>query len=248
MYMKREHRLEELQADIEYQMRCVLSKQAAQKTEEDLKQEEELLQRLVEIIEERNDIVEMMVRDENKEVEEYQKLISKVLPSKPELRPKPKQTVNTERGAAAADTTAGTNGRQPVSKKALKEELKMKEKLRLKDIKERKRLKKLEKSQQKDNKTDDRTATAGAADGHHPVVAADKVADKSMAKHLTLKSLKPLKRLGLKSLTGGSSDSGGKKSDKTTASASTLTPTNPTAKPQPLVTDNPVLTNGSPQT
>ncbi|CAG2122453.1 unnamed protein product, partial [Medioppia subpectinata] len=153
MYMKREHRLEELQADIEYQMRCVLSKQAAQKTEEDLKQEEELLQRLVEIIEERNDIVEMMVRDENKEVEEYQKLISKVLPSKPELRPKPKQTVNTEPGVA--DTTAGANGRQPVSKKALKEELKMKEKLRLKDIKERKRLKKLEKSQQKDNKTDD---------------------------------------------------------------------------------------------
>jgi len=80
MYMKREHKLEEIQADIEYQMRVVISKQSAQKTEEDQKKEEELLQRLVEIIEERNDIVENMIRDENKEVEEYQKLVSKVMP------------------------------------------------------------------------------------------------------------------------------------------------------------------------
>lgn len=38
----------------------------AQKTEEDLKKEDELLQRLVEIIEERNDIVENLIKDENR--------------------------------------------------------------------------------------------------------------------------------------------------------------------------------------
>ena len=39
---------------------------AAQKTDDDKKNEEELLKRLVEIIEERNDIVENMITDENK--------------------------------------------------------------------------------------------------------------------------------------------------------------------------------------
>jgi hypothetical protein len=39
---------------------------AAQKTKEDEEKEDELLKRLVEIIEERNDIVENMIRDENK--------------------------------------------------------------------------------------------------------------------------------------------------------------------------------------
>jgi hypothetical protein len=43
-----------------------MSRTAAQKTEEDLKKEEQLMERLLEIIEERNDIVENMIRDENK--------------------------------------------------------------------------------------------------------------------------------------------------------------------------------------
>ncbi|XP_054166329.1 MICAL-like protein 1 [Oppia nitens] len=197
MYMKREHKLEEIQADIEYQMRCVISKQSAQKTDEDLKREEELLQRLMEIIEERNDIVENMIKDENKEVEEYQKLVSKVLPSKPDLMPKPKPS------AYGSHSTTD----QSFSGKLSKEEhyVKLKNKLKLKDIKEKKRqkkLEKLEKSAQKSDKSDDK------------VEDMNKTTDKSSTKHMTLKStLKPLKKFSLKSLTGDKVD---KKTDKQT--------------------------------
>ncbi|CAG2182208.1 unnamed protein product [Oppiella nova] len=173
-----------------------------------------------------------MIRDENKEVEEYQKLISKVLPQKPELKPKPKQTV----GAGSE----GQEARQTVSKKALKEEIKLKEKLRLKDIKERKRLKKLEKQiQQKADKTDGK-----CGDG------LDEKVDKQ-SKHLSLKStLKPLKKLGLKSLSTDKSD---KKSDKVVKTSSNPSPPTPTPPPNAsdsvatgqTLAEDPVLANGA---
>ena len=43
-----------------------MSKQDAQKTEQDQETEKELLQRMIEIIDERNDIIENMIKDENK--------------------------------------------------------------------------------------------------------------------------------------------------------------------------------------
>lgn len=70
----------------------------AQKTDQDRQSEQQLLDQMMEIVEERNDIIENMTRDENRfvwfelspckltfvfrcrEVEEYHKLISKVIP------------------------------------------------------------------------------------------------------------------------------------------------------------------------
>lgn len=85
---KRDHKLEETQAEIEYQLRVIVSKQGkfriempfvsnftvlpylnvvdAQKDEVDKSQERELLSRLMEVIDERNDIIENMILEENK--------------------------------------------------------------------------------------------------------------------------------------------------------------------------------------
>lgn len=80
MYMKREHKLEETQVDIEFKLRKIMSKQDAQKDEKDKETETELLQHMMEIIDERNDIIENMIKDENKEIEEYLNIIGRVLP------------------------------------------------------------------------------------------------------------------------------------------------------------------------
>nr|XP_027203712.1 MICAL-like protein 1 [Dermatophagoides pteronyssinus] len=79
MYMKREHKLEEIQLELEYQLRIIMSKQDAQKTADDRDEEQRLLKKMMEIIDERNDIIENMIQDENKEIEEYQKIIGKVI-------------------------------------------------------------------------------------------------------------------------------------------------------------------------
>ncbi|KAH7639526.1 cell surface glycoprotein 1-like [Dermatophagoides farinae] len=78
MYMKRELKLEETQLELEYQLRVIMSKQDAQKTTDDCDEEQRLLKKMMEIIDERNDIIENMIQDENKEIEEYQNMIGKV--------------------------------------------------------------------------------------------------------------------------------------------------------------------------
>lgn len=89
-YLKREHKLEEAQVEVEFNLRQIMSKQDTLKTEEDKTTEKELLDKLVEIIDERNEIIEAMVRAENLEIEEYIRMIAKVIPEQAkEMRPKP---------------------------------------------------------------------------------------------------------------------------------------------------------------
>ncbi|XP_074100450.1 MICAL-like protein isoform X1 [Cotesia typhae] len=70
MLLKRQHRLEEEHADIEYQIRCLMCQPEATKTDFDKQREEALIQRLVEIVEKRSEIVECLEMDRKREVEE----------------------------------------------------------------------------------------------------------------------------------------------------------------------------------
>ncbi len=70
MYMKRDHRLEEEHADIEHQIRVLMAKVEAQKTEEDRLKEEKLIARLMEVVAHRNEIVDCLEMDRLREREE----------------------------------------------------------------------------------------------------------------------------------------------------------------------------------
>lgn len=70
MYLRREYRLEEEQADVEYEIRKLLSQPENNKTDHDKLREENLIQRLVEIVSQRNEIVDCLDRDRLREFEE----------------------------------------------------------------------------------------------------------------------------------------------------------------------------------
>ncbi|XP_022918551.2 MICAL-like protein 1 [Onthophagus taurus] len=70
MYLRRQHRLEEEHADVEYQLRCLMMEPEATKTDSDKAREEELIARIVEIVERRNEIVECLEIDRLRENDE----------------------------------------------------------------------------------------------------------------------------------------------------------------------------------
>ncbi|XP_011866643.1 PREDICTED: probable serine/threonine-protein kinase kinX isoform X2 [Vollenhovia emeryi] len=70
MLLRRQQRLEEEHAEVEYQIRCLMCQPEATKTDSDKQREEALIQRLVEIVERRNEIVECLEMDRRREVEE----------------------------------------------------------------------------------------------------------------------------------------------------------------------------------
>uniref|UniRef100_A0A6G1SLE1 MICAL-like protein 1 n=1 Tax=Aceria tosichella TaxID=561515 RepID=A0A6G1SLE1_9ACAR len=73
MYKKRELKLDQLYSDIEYELRMIGNKQLSTRTKEDEQREKELLKKLVEIVEEKNDIVENLNKDtscDSRDVEE----------------------------------------------------------------------------------------------------------------------------------------------------------------------------------
>lgn len=70
MYLRREHRLEEEQADVEFEIRKLLGQPESNKTDHDKAREEALIQRLVEIVALRDEIVNCLDRDRLREFEE----------------------------------------------------------------------------------------------------------------------------------------------------------------------------------
>lgn len=67
---RRQQRLEEEHADLEYQIRCLMGRPERNKTDSDKAQEEDLIKRLVEVVERRNEIIECLDMDRRREVEE----------------------------------------------------------------------------------------------------------------------------------------------------------------------------------
>ncbi|KAM9362934.1 MICAL-like protein 1 isoform 2-T2 [Symphorus nematophorus] len=81
VYTAKQQNLEERQADVEYELRCLLNKPEKDWTEEDKSREQELMAELVTIIEQRNQIVNNMDQDRQRE-EEEDKLIGAMLKNK----------------------------------------------------------------------------------------------------------------------------------------------------------------------
>jgi len=61
-FRKREFKLEEEHSEIEFKMRIIMAKLPSMRNQQDEENEKELLQRLMDIIEERNEIVENIMK------------------------------------------------------------------------------------------------------------------------------------------------------------------------------------------
>ena len=70
VYMKKENRLEEIHADLEYQIRVLMSKPECQRTDDDKVAEEKLIAKLVEVVSQRNFIVDCLEMDRRRELDE----------------------------------------------------------------------------------------------------------------------------------------------------------------------------------
>jgi len=70
MYLRRQHNLEEEHAELEYQIRCLMLCPEKNKTDSDKAREEQLIQRLVEVVERRNEIIDCLEMDRLREKEE----------------------------------------------------------------------------------------------------------------------------------------------------------------------------------
>ncbi|KAM3864999.1 MICAL-like protein 1 [Diretmus argenteus] len=81
VYTAKQQNLEERQADVEYELRCLLNKPEKEWSEEDKSREQELMAELVTIIEQRNQIINNMDQDRQRE-EEEDKLMAAMLKKK----------------------------------------------------------------------------------------------------------------------------------------------------------------------
>lgn len=70
VYMKKENRLEEIHADLEYQIRVLMAKPECQRTNDDKVGEEKLIAKLVEVVSQRNFIVDCLELDRRRELDE----------------------------------------------------------------------------------------------------------------------------------------------------------------------------------
>jgi len=70
MYMRRQHRLEEEHAELEYEIRCLMMKADNLKTDAEREREQKLIDRLVSVVEQRNEIVTMLEMERIREIQE----------------------------------------------------------------------------------------------------------------------------------------------------------------------------------
>jgi MICAL-like protein 1 len=70
MYLRRSHRLEQEQADLEYEIRKSMAQPERNKTDTDKTREENLIARLVEVVQQRNEVIECLEMDRVREREE----------------------------------------------------------------------------------------------------------------------------------------------------------------------------------
>ncbi|XP_056606970.1 MICAL-like protein 1 [Triplophysa dalaica] len=81
VYTAKQQNLEERQADVEYELRCLLNKPEKEWTSDDKAREQQLMSELVTIIEQRNQIINSMDQDRQRE-EEEDKLVAAMLKNK----------------------------------------------------------------------------------------------------------------------------------------------------------------------
>lgn len=81
VYTAKQQHLEERQADVEYELRCLLNKPEKEWSDDDRDREKQLMAELVTIIEQRNQIINSMDQDRQRE-EEEDKLVAAMLKKK----------------------------------------------------------------------------------------------------------------------------------------------------------------------
>ncbi|XP_042360259.1 MICAL-like protein 1 isoform X2 [Plectropomus leopardus] len=81
VYLTKQQKLEERQADVEFELRCLLNKPENDWTEEDRAREQQMMSELVDIIEQRNQIVGSLDQDRQREREE-DKLLEAMMKNK----------------------------------------------------------------------------------------------------------------------------------------------------------------------
>lgn len=69
---RRQHRLENEQAELEYEIRVLMAQPECNKTDSDKAREESLISRLLEVVQLRNDVIESLDMDRLREAEEDQ--------------------------------------------------------------------------------------------------------------------------------------------------------------------------------
>ncbi|XP_068239562.1 MICAL-like protein 1 isoform X2 [Palaemon carinicauda] len=79
MYLKREKRLEEEHVELEFQIRCLMLKPPSEKTESDNAQEEELIARLVKVVEQRDEIINCLELDRLREAQEDESIATHMM-------------------------------------------------------------------------------------------------------------------------------------------------------------------------
>lgn len=70
MYLRRQHRLEVEQADLEYEIRVLMAQPECNKTDSDKAKEETLISRLMEVVRQRNAVVDSLEMDRLREAQE----------------------------------------------------------------------------------------------------------------------------------------------------------------------------------
>ncbi|XP_022244394.1 uncharacterized protein LOC106461667 isoform X2 [Limulus polyphemus] len=94
VYLMRSQKLEEEQVELEFQIRCLMNKSITSKSEDDQKHEEELLQKLLHVVEQRNEIVECIEINRQIEIQEDQSIQEKLQQKKNDLDEKDKAKKN----------------------------------------------------------------------------------------------------------------------------------------------------------
>ncbi|KAH1003211.1 MICAL-like protein 2 [Dendroctonus ponderosae] len=78
MYLRRQQRLEEEQAEVEHHIRCLMAQPESSKTDYDKVMEETLIGRLVEIVEKRNRIIDCLESDRQRNIDEDETISSQL--------------------------------------------------------------------------------------------------------------------------------------------------------------------------
>ncbi|XP_041766279.1 MICAL-like protein 1 isoform X1 [Anopheles merus] len=125
MYLRRMHRLEQEQADLEYEIRLLMAQPERNKTDSDKEKEEALITRLVEIVQLRNEVVECLEMDRIREAEEDLSIKQSI-----EERAASQQSKHSKKDSSASSTTlplTDAEKRDSSTKLSKKEKKKLKE-------------------------------------------------------------------------------------------------------------------------
>lgn len=105
MYLRRQHRLEQEQADLEYEIRLLMAQPERNKTDSDKEKEEALIARLVEIVQMRNEVVDCLEMDRLREAEEDMSIKQSIEERAASQQKHGKKDSDTEKSASGDSST-----------------------------------------------------------------------------------------------------------------------------------------------